>query len=47
MRQLSTKIEVTHYTHNANSKNIEPIPPVKASCNEKQIFSRKSADSII
>jgi hypothetical protein len=25
---------VTHYIHNANSKNKEPIPPVKAWCNE-------------
>lgn len=46
MKQLSTKTEVTHYIHNANNQNKEPIPPVKAWCNEKQIFSRKSADSI-
>jgi len=34
MRQLNTKTEVTHYIHNANSKNKEPIPPVKAWCNK-------------
>jgi hypothetical protein len=45
-RQLSTKTEVTYYIHNSNSKNKEPIPPVKAWCNEKQIFSSRSADSI-